>query len=56
MSTTDKDKEVPNDVDKSLDCCQTIFRDILGMKRATVKIVRKRLNSTLREFPKDITQ
>ena len=36
--------KVTDDVGISLDLCQAIFTDVLGMKRATAKFVPKLLN------------
>ena len=37
-------RELANDVGISFDLCQTIFMDVLGMKREAAKIVPKLLN------------
>ena len=37
-------REVSNDVGKSLDLCQAIITEVLGMKRVAAKIVPKLLN------------
>ncbi|KAA2237134.1 helix-turn-helix domain-containing protein, partial [Solihabitans fulvus] len=49
-------REVADDVDISFGSCQTIFTDVLGMKRAAAKIVPKLLNYEQKQRRMDITQ
>ena len=64
MSTTDEHMEyrwitigeVADDVDISLGSCQVIFKDILGMKRAAVKIIPKLFNFEQKQRPMNIAQ
>ena len=49
-------KEVTDDVCISFGLCQAIFTDVLGMKRAAVKIVSKLLNLEQKQQRMDIAQ
>ena len=49
-------REVADNVGISFDSCQAIFKDILGMKRAAVKIVPKLLNFEQKQRRMNIAQ
>ena len=49
-------REVGDDVGISFGSCQAIFTDVLGMKRASAKIVLKLLNFEQKQRRMDIAQ
>jgi len=49
-------REVADDVGISFDSCQTIFSDVLGMKRVAAKFVPKLLNFDQKQRRVDIAQ
>ena len=59
-ATTDENiellREIAADIGISFGSCQTIFNDVLGMKREAVKIVSKLLNFGQKQDGIDIAQ
>ena len=49
-------REVADDVGISFGSCQAIFTDVLGMKRAAAKNIRKMLNFEQKQSRMDIAQ
>ena len=49
-------RETADDIGMLFDSCQSIFTDVLGMKRATMKIVPKLLKFEQKQRRMDVAQ